>query len=183
MLQICERQPCIQFIEWDEMFFVQLILRFGRREIERAKVYFLRTVFGLKQQRQALGATDERTGSVNSTTVIHQHRTGDGFAMCFAFVDRTSLLFDPRTQCRGQFGQRCFDARGLDGKDRKMMLTAAAASGAAGQMCGVSLSQLLGQRIYGFNQLFIRSHRASHLMRAQADAAKAMRDVIVQLAG
>lgn len=94
MLQVDQRQFEVQFIQRNQMRFVQIVNRCGRGEIERAEIHFRRAVFGFQQQRQTLRAAYQRTRGVNCAAIFDQHRTGDRFAVSFEFEYITSLLFE-----------------------------------------------------------------------------------------
>src|SRR5262249_53799996 len=102
MLQIQERQPQIQRVKWYKMLFVQVVNRPGPGEVQRAEINLQTSVFRLHQQRQALGAADQRAGFVDRTTVINQQRAGYPLALSFEVYNFAGLLFHTDANWSGQ---------------------------------------------------------------------------------
>src|SRR5262245_53365740 len=140
------------------MTFVEIVNRPGLGEIQRAEIDLLPPVFRLHQQRQALGAADQRARFVDRTTIIDQQWACYRLAPGFAFYNLAGLLFHAGANWSGQSFNRRARFLGLDGEYRKMITATPGASRAANQMLRVTRLKLRGKQVHLFYEFPVRRH-------------------------
>src|SRR5215475_15182013 len=150
MLQIQKRQPQIQRVQRDEMLFVEIVNGPGPGEVQRAEINLQPSVFRLHQQRQALGAADQRARFVDRTTIIYQQRAGYPLALSFAVYNFAGLLFHAGANWSGQRFNRRARLFSLDGEHGKVVTATPGASRAASQMLRVTRMKLRGKPVHMF---------------------------------
>jgi hypothetical protein len=155
MLQIRERQPQIQGVERRQVIFIEIVNRSGLGEIQWAEINLPLPVFSLDQQRQALGAADQRTRFVDRTTVINQQRARYRPAMSFAFYNVAGLLFHAGANWSGQSFNRRARLFGLDGEHGKVVMATSGASRAANQMLRVTRLKPRGKPVHLFYEFLV----------------------------
>jgi hypothetical protein len=132
------------------VIFVEIVNRPGPGEVQRTEIDLQPPIFRLQQQRQALGAADQRTSFVDRTTVVNQQRACYRLATGFVFYNLERLLFHAGANWSRQSFYRRARLFGLDGEHGKVMTTTSGASRAANQMLRVTRLKLRGKPVYLF---------------------------------
>src|SRR5262245_64557233 len=132
------------------MIFVEIVNRPGLGKVQRTKINFPLPVFRFDQQRQALGAADQRQKFVARTAIINKQRAGYRLALSFAFYSLAGLLFHTRANWSGQSLNRRARLFGLDGEHGKVVMATSGASRAANQMLRVTRLKPRGKLVHLF---------------------------------
>src|SRR5262245_52486979 len=133
------------------------VLQWHIGEIERAAIALrtIRTLDHRARDREAMDATDERSMVIEAAAAMLQEHTGPGW------IDQTPRvsLLQPRQQMLTYVWGKCCHSLGevmrLDGKHRKLLVTAPVTARMAGDLCWVTLADGLPKGINARHQALV----------------------------